>query len=359
MAAVIALAKSIGEDKLDKNYTCYLPDEKFCICRLQELAWNDAPWCKPDQEVAFICEGIPTQVAMKLGVRRLRSVELDRYSSSQLSGVPAGQYEGLKQKIKNILNTYINNETVLKELLQNAEDAEATKLYFILDKRTHGTERLPSDDWRDLQGPALLVWSNRGFSEEDFAGISNLGLGSKRCKSESIGQFGIGFNVVYHLTDCPSFFTNGSTLEVFDPHLRYAPGASERYPGRQWDDLDEQFWDKWCDLKSAYLQEGLCPDEIRTGGTLFRLPLRSTDELVKKSELVDDDALCTASIMEDNLNKWAPKMKESLLFLKHVNEICFFVINEVATKMTMTHHFKSHLVPDSINISDSVQEVFW
>ena len=363
LAAVLALAGSMEEDciKLDPNYTCYLPDEKFCMRELQELAWNDAPWCKPDQKVVFVCDSIPRPIALKLGVKPLRSVALDRYISSltnQFSGIPFGQHEDLTQRIKNILDTYIDNETVLKELLQNADDAEATQLYFILDKRTHGIKRLPCDDWEDLQGPALLVWNNQGFSKEDFAGIKDLGLGSKRSKSESIGQFGIGFNVVYHLTDCPSFFTNGSTLCVFDPHLRYAPGATLEHPGRQWDNLDKQFWDNWSDLKSVYLQEGLrCPDEMSTGGTLFRFPLRSTDQLVKNSKLVDymDYVPYTASMMEEKLDKWAPLMKESLLFLKHVKEINFCVINEGATSMTTSHHFKAEVGPDAIEDLNTFQ----
>ena len=346
VAAVVALADSM-EGERDPNFSCCLPDKNFCMRELQELVWNDAPWCEPDQNVLFVCDKIPRPTAMKLGVK----TTLDHYSSSAsgFEGVPFGQHEQLTQRIRDILNTYNNNEMVLKELLQNADDAGATMLYFILDERTHKTERLPSDEWKDLQGPALLVWNNRGFSDEDLVGIQRLGLGSKRSKSESVGHFGIGFNVTYHLTDCPSFFTNGSTLCIFDPHCKL-PGANQRHPGRQWNNLDKEFWDKWCDLKPAYLQEGLrCPDEISSGGTLFRFPLRSTDELVKKSKLVDSEDCVpyTVSMMKDKLKEWAPKMRESMLFLKHVTKLCFFVIEEDATEMTTTHHFEAECSQDA------------
>ena len=353
LAAVLALAGSMEEDSttLDSNYTCYLPDENFCMRELQELVWNDAPWFESDQNVLFVCDRIPRPKAMKLGVKTWRSVALDQYSSSAtgFEGVPFGQHEDLTQRIRDILSTYNDNEMVLKELLQNADDAGATMLYFILDERMHGTEKLPSDEWKDLQGPALLVWNNRGFTDEDLAGIQRLGLGSKRSKSESVGHFGIGFNATYHLTDCPSFFTNGSTLCIFDPHCRYVPGADQRHPGRQWN-LDKEFWDKCCDLKPAYLQDGLkCLDEM-TGGTLFRFPLRSTAELVKKSKLVDSEDCVpyTASMMKDKLKEWAPKMKESMLFLKHVTKLCFFVIKEGATEITTTHHFEAELSQGTI-----------
>ena len=74
----------------------------------------------------------------------------------------------------------------------------ATKMCVVLDKRTHKGERLPSEEWKELQGPSLLVWNNMNFSDNDLQGIQKLGLGSKRDDLESIGQFGIGFNIVYH-----------------------------------------------------------------------------------------------------------------------------------------------------------------
>ena len=332
--------ESLDDDRtmLDK---LFLPDTNLCMRHVKDLAWNDAPWCTtPDKEVLFLCDDIPGPTALKLGVKPLRQIALDKY------GDPYGQYEPLTQRIRNILRSYTHNETVLKELLQNADDAKASRLYFILDERTHGTEKLPSDNWKELQGPALLVWNDKGFTEENFTGISNLGLGSKRSKEESIGQFGIGFNVVYHLTDCPSFFTNGNTLCALDPHCRYVPGATQRNPGMRWKNLDTKFWNNWCDLKSTYLREKIkCPDEMSSNGTLFRFPLRCTE----KSGMVEEDYVpCTSSKMKEDLNEWAPKMKETLLFLKHVSELRFFVISEGATEMTTTHHFKANLTKDDL-----------
>jgi hypothetical protein len=51
------------------------------------------------------------------------------------------------------------------------------------------------------------------------------------------GQFGVGFNAVYHLTDVPSFITrgpdisSGGTFCVFDPHCWHAPIATTDSPG--------------------------------------------------------------------------------------------------------------------------------
>ena len=43
---------------------------------------------------------------------------------------------------------------------------------------------------KDFQGPAILVYNDAKFTEEDFAAISKLGRPSKLKKPSSIGKFG-------------------------------------------------------------------------------------------------------------------------------------------------------------------------
>ena len=343
-------------EDLPTDITCYLPDTSFAMCEASELAYNDAKWCELDEEYTFVNDIIPRESAIKLGVKPVRSKLLEQYESSfqHFAGVEFGQRELLTQRIKNILREYPFDITVLKELLQNADDSKATKMYVVLDKRSHGEKKLPSSNWKDLQGPSLLVWNDNVFSESDLKGIQQLGLGSKRSDAETIGQYGIGFNVVYHLTDCPSFLTNGSTLCILDPHCRYVPGANALKPGRRYDKLDEKFWLNWADLKSTYLRENIpgCPAEMK-GGSLFRFPLRCTRKLIKQSELVDDtipQAPLFPWTMEQNLKQWAPDMKDALIFLNHVTELKFFVIadSERKPKMQLTNHYKVKVDQDAV-----------
>ena len=350
-------------DKLDETLAykvCYLPDKDGIMRKAKDLAYNDAQWCEMDEEYHYIHCHITRPTAEKLGVDLVRSKALQQYESSMQNwdGVPFGQGEKLTLRIQNILSDYSRDITVLKELLQNADDAGATRMYVILDKRTHGHYKIFSSEWKDLQGPALLVWNDRGFSEKDLEGIQKLGLGSKRSSADTIGQYGIGFNVVYHLTDCPSFFTNGNTLCVLDPHCRYVLGANEVKPGRRYDGVDDKFWNNWSDMKSTYLHDCdpslKCPEEIAQGkGTLFRFPLRHTRELVQKSKIInsDDDSFdskpepLSAWKLDKELKEWAPKMKEALLFLNNVTELKFFVISADSANpaMVLTHHFEARL----------------
>ena len=50
------------------------------------------------------------------------------------------------------------------------------------------------------------------FTEDDLAGIQKLGEGTKAMDPNKTGQYGVGFNCVYHLTDAPSFLTSGQKI---------------------------------------------------------------------------------------------------------------------------------------------------
>lgn len=53
---------------------------------------------------------------------------------------------------------------MLLELVQNADDAGATKAAFLLDMRQHGTASLLGPGMAAWQGPALLAYNNAIFS---------------------------------------------------------------------------------------------------------------------------------------------------------------------------------------------------
>ena len=331
-----------------------LVDANYILRPASQLVFNDAAWLPPDNDSNYVISLLIRKVALALGVQPTSSKFLDRYTSAmqKFSGVPFGQREELTQRIKNILQDYPLDVTFLKELLQNADDAKASKMYVILDKREHRKERLPSENWAELQGPALLVWNDKEFTEKDLEGIQKLGLGSKRDDEESIGQFGIGFNVVYHVTDCPSFITRGDTLCVFDPHCRYVHGADKLCPGRRYD-VDDSFWNNMSDLRSCFLQDEL-QNKLQglDKGVLFRFPLRCTKEQVMKSELVINKVKTeplTANIMEKHLRSWVALMKDALLFLNHITQFEYYVIEKSGALKCETSYV--------VHMDDNVQEM--
>ena len=159
-------------------------------------------------------------------------------------------------------------------MLQNADDAEATVVHFINDPRSLPDERVFEDSWKPLQGPALCVFNDKSFSTQDLRGIQNLGEGSKSHDPTKTGQYGVGFNCVYHLTDAPTFLTtvrnsnnaeleqplvqddmpiSGTVLCAFDPNCKFVPGATHENPGAMFDKI-EDIKEMFCDVFCGYLQ---------------------------------------------------------------------------------------------------------
>ena len=344
----LAISELTKEEVLPEG-DVMMPSDTFVMHKARDLYYQDDECWPIDNRCTMINGLVPNELARRLGVMPVRNRKLEQ-CASQFGASPFGQREKLTQRIRNILREYPFDITVLKELLQNADDAKATKMFVILDCRNHGNKKVPSNEWKKLQGPALLVWNDSTFSVRDIEGIQTLGLGSKRSDAETIGQYGIGFNVVYHLTDCPSFITNNA-LYVFDPHCRYVPQAEPHNPGCKYD-LDKGFLENFGDLKSPYLYTSLNCNENFHSGSLFCFPLRHTHQLVRESEIAASDNRLLAEqqkpvtvlMMKEMIRDWAPKIKQCLYFLHSIMEIKFCFIESAQPSSLITlHHYKCNL----------------
>jgi hypothetical protein len=91
------------------------------------------------------------------------------------------------------------------ELLQNAEDAEATNVVF------------------ELMPESLRVTHDgkRLFNRKDIEGITSIAKSPKKDDVNKIGKFGIGFKAVFSYTKTPRVFSGGVDFEIRDlvcPH---------------------------------------------------------------------------------------------------------------------------------------------
>lgn len=142
-------------------------------------------------------------------------------------GERGGQEYPLVKSISGILNGMADGgieveAAVIKELLQNADDAEASEVSVILDERVPPRD-LPAEYLR-LICPAILVRNNKHFQlpadvaagkVDDFTAIRRVALEHKENQVTAAGRFGIGFNSVYFLTDTPVIFSRRE-VHVFD-----------------------------------------------------------------------------------------------------------------------------------------------
>lgn len=238
---------------------------------------------------------------------------------SRRLGTEAGQIVDLVDYLRGLIRDYPFGIGLIKELLQNADDAGATRVRFSLDLRTHPDSQLPDERMRGLVGPALLISSDQVFKAKDFDAIQRLQEGHKRAEASSTGRFGRGFNTVYSVTDYPSFVT-GSDLLTFDP-LREV--VTDEVGGTGWRWKLEELWREAPGWPAAF---GLTPGVVEIEETIFRLPLRTGPAQCGPSRLgqVPVDLIEMGALLRGVASEWGGCL---LLFLRHVLSLELEVIS--------------------------------
>ncbi|KAG9441938.1 hypothetical protein H6P81_017792 [Aristolochia fimbriata] len=339
----------------DQNIPIYLPDASSTLFLATDLVFNDAPWLlnSEDEKNAsgnvpiislsaeknahkLVHSNISNDVAEKLGVCSIRRLLLAESADSMnlsLSGVAEafGQHEALTTRLKHIVEMYADGPGILFELVQNADDAGASEVSFLLDKTQYGTSSVLSPEMADWQGPALYCFNSSVFSPQDLYSISRIGQDSKLDKPFAIGRFGLGFNCVYHFTDIPGF-VSGEYIVMFDPHACNLPGISPTHPGLRIRFAGKRILDQFPDQFLPFLHFG-CDLQHPFPGTLFRFPLRSENmalrSQIKKEKYAPEDVLSLFS-------SFAEVVSETLLFLRNVKTISIFV-KDAGHEMQLLH----------------------
>ncbi len=301
----------------------------------------------------LIHKAIPDDLAIRLQVPRLSSC-LVGGKAVGIKLKEAGQYEPLTTRLRNILQDYKEGVAIFKELIQNADDARASKVCFVVDWRENPREKLLTEELAKCQGPALWAYNDAMFSEEDFENINKLAGETKKEDLDKVGRFGLGFNSVYHLTDIPSF-VSGEHVVIFDPnmnHISHLVDSKMRKGGLMLSLVENK------DVLSAFPDQFLPYNQLfgcdMTGtgtfhfeGTLFRLPFRTTTQ-AQESEISKDP------YTRHNVNNLMKSLKESastlLLFAQNVKEVRVFEIGK-------NSNLKKSLGRPIISVTKSVEKI--
>ena len=115
-------------------------------------------------------------------------MSLEELRKKRLKWVEANRENGFEDGIKHLLaDLYPDNAHFIYELLQNAEDAKATEVRFILKE----------------DGVEFEHNGGRLFSDEDVEAITSIGISTKKDDPTNIGKFGVGFKAVFAYTETP------------------------------------------------------------------------------------------------------------------------------------------------------------
>ncbi|KAA8533361.1 hypothetical protein F0562_033106 [Nyssa sinensis] len=248
---------------------------------------------------------------------------------------------------------YADGPGILFELVQNAEDARASEVIFLLDKTQYGTSSVLSPEMADWQGPALYCFNDSVFSPQDLYAISRIGQESKLEKPFAIGRFGLGFNCVYHFTDIPTF-VSGENIVMFDPHACNLPGISPSHPGLRIKFVGRKILEQFPDQFSPFLHFG-CDLQHPFPGTLFRFPLRSASvasrSQIKKEGYAPEDVISLFS-------SFSEVVSETLLFLRNVKTISIFVKEGASNEMQLLHRVHKHCVSEPESEPNAFNHIF-
>lgn len=135
----------------------------------------------------------------------------------------------------NLRDRYQTGFPVLKELIQNTDDAQASELHYGL------SCGLPTADHALLKGPGLFFINNGRFKTSDADGIRLFGQNTKAADNISIGKFGLGMKSVFHFCEAFLFLAHDgekSYTEVLNPWSGSTPEKSLHWEWNEFSDND-------------------------------------------------------------------------------------------------------------------------
>jgi len=114
---------------------------------------------------------------------------------------------------QNLKDRYKSGFPILKELIQNADDAYASKIDLVF------SQGIPDAVNPLLRGPALVIVNDGTFDENNALAMNSISLSSKIGNSNAVGRYGLGLKSVFHL--CEAFFFLSSidkSLHIVNPY---------------------------------------------------------------------------------------------------------------------------------------------
>ena len=157
--------------------------------------------CQPNDLVRWMLVGysqyvcslsyLPTVCVPPEGANLWPLTEYERHDDKRALSFNANVSRGVEhlaeadiETIRDLLRGYGSHRSIIKELIQNAEDAGATRLDFIY---------LPADQSSGntlARTPGLLVVNDGPFTDEHRRAIFRINLGTKGTDDRAIGRFG-------------------------------------------------------------------------------------------------------------------------------------------------------------------------
>ena len=134
----------------------------------------------------------------------------------------------------NLRDRYESGFPILKELIQNADDAKARTLIF----GTH--PGFPDASNPLLKSSGLWCFNDGEFKESDVEDLRSFGINSKAGDASAIGKFGLGMKSVFHLCEAMFYVACDGTGIHREGLTPWKQG--DRMPHPEWDETSGADW---------------------------------------------------------------------------------------------------------------------
>lgn len=255
--------------------------------------------------------------------------------SASAAPPPLDLGEDLCDRLRDLAERYPKGLGLVKEFLQNADDADASFLRVIYDRRQH-LHLLPDPEMKVALGPSLLFVNDRPFGPEDIKRIHRISDSGKVGDAGRTGRFGQGFNTSYSISDHPSLVTNETAI-WFDPQRRIQNGQRNAYAWKLSDVAVA--WPGWLE---TFEPAGVTGDGKPFHGAAFRLPLRTpTEALISRIRPGEPFLPEHFEAIVDEVARFGPAL---LVFLRSVLKLEILEIDEKGQT-------RSRIIFDTKNVS--------
>ncbi|CAG8487317.1 15918_t:CDS:2 [Racocetra fulgida] len=226
--------------------------------------------------------------------------------------------EPYTHRLSKILEEYPDGSQIIREILQNSDDAKSSSQVFILDRNFYQSNNLlkpvKKSDKTNLkldryQGPALLAKNDTIFEERDFDSLKKL------ANSEKYDQFDkIGVQLI-----------TGDNFLILDPHENYFDG------GIKIDFVKNNLAALYPDQFAPFR----VPCDQKFKGSLFRYPLRTAQDALESE--ISKKAYSPDQILEMFQTFYENESINCLLFLKYIESIEFYELGENETELKLLY----------------------
>ena len=216
-------------------------------------------------------------------------------------------WQGIVNTLRdNLLNRYKSEFCILQELIQNADDAQAERVFV-------GIVDTLSDKHPLLAAPALFIINDGPVSRSNIQSIKEVGNSDKTTDGKKIGKFGLGMKSVFHLAE--GFFLFGKNSPVDFPYF-VTPWTKESHP--TW----ETAWNENKEILADFVEKNL--SSYLSGWKRWFcvwIPLRREKDLGKVSPIVKEFPKDAKKFITRD---YVYRATHLLPMLKNIQKISFF-----------------------------------